>query len=112
MSRRQAPGLDWARYAAGRTIVRLTPAKVDDLVRQLLQDLSKSGDIALVDEKKAAAFAREALLEDLKREDELEDEVRALLRRHANQIHGEDLDYNLIFQRAKRQMAREKGIIL
>jgi hypothetical protein len=92
--------------------VRLTPAKIDDIVRQLLQALKESGNVSVADEKKAAAFARDTLLEDLKREDELEDEVRALLRRHANQIHGQDLDYNLLFQRAKRQLAREKGIVL
>jgi hypothetical protein len=92
--------------------MRLTPAKVEDLVSQLLDWLKASPDITLVDEKRAAAVLREILLTDLKREDDLEDEVRALLKRHANEIHGDNLDYNLLFQRAKKQLAREKGIIL
>lgn len=92
--------------------MRLTPAKVEDLVRQIVEWLKASPDITLVDEKRAAAVLREILLTDLKREDDLEDEVRALLKRHANEIHGDNLDYNLLFQRAKKQLAREKGIIL
>lgn len=92
--------------------MRLTPAKVEDLVRQLLDRLKASPDVTLVDEKRAAAVLRDILLTDLRHEDELEDEVRALLKRHANEIHGDNLDYNLLFQRAKKQLAREKGIIL
>lgn len=92
--------------------MRLTPAKVDDLVRHIVEALKSSEDGTLADDNRAAAVARDTLLDDLRREDQLDEDVRALLKRHASQIHGENLDYNLLFQKAKRQMAREKGIVL
>lgn len=92
--------------------MRLTPDKVDDLVRQIVDSLKEGEDAAVENENRAAGVAREAILDDLRREDELDDQVRALLKRHAGQIHGDNLDYTLLFQRAKRQLAREKGIVL
>ncbi len=92
--------------------MRLTPAKIEDLVRKVLETLKATPGVEVLDESRAAAFLREVLVEDLEREDQLEEEVRALLRKHAQHIHGENLDYTLLFQRAKRQLAREKGIIL
>ena len=92
--------------------MRLTPAKIEDLTRQLVAALRSMTEVNLVDEKRAAAIFRDTLLSDLKREDQLEEEVRALLRKHASQIHGDNLNYDLLYQRAKRQLAREKGIIL
>lgn len=92
--------------------MRLTPAKVDDLVRQIMESLKHAEGVTVVNENRAAAIVRDVILEDLKREDALEDEARAVLRKHANQIHGDNLDYNLLFQRTKKQLAKEKGIIL
>lgn len=92
--------------------MRLPPAKVDDLVRHIVEAVKSSEDATLSDDNRAAAVARDTLLDDLRREDQLDEDVRALLKRHASQIHGENLDYNLLFQKAKRQMAREKGIVL
>ncbi len=92
--------------------MRLTPSKVDDLARQMLRALAECSGAEILDEKKAAAVLRQVFLDDLKAEDDLDEQVRALLRRHASQIHGENLDYELLFQRAKKQLAREKGIVL
>jgi len=92
--------------------MRLTPAKVDDLVCRVVEALRSSEDATLADDNRASGVARDTLLDDLRGEDQLDEEVRALLKRHASQIHGENLDYNLLFQKAKRQMAREKGIVL
>ncbi len=92
--------------------MKLTPAKINSLAHQMAAALRESRPDAIADEARVAAVLRHTLEENLRAEDAIEEEARALLRRHASQIHGENLDYNLLFQRAKRQIAAQKKFIL
>jgi len=93
--------------------MRLKPEKIEDLARKILQAMKENPEIAFrSDDDTIIHEIRETILLDLKREDELEDEVRDILQQHMKRIYRDDINYADLVRKAKRQLARERGLIL
>jgi hypothetical protein len=50
--------------------------------------------------------------EDIKREEELDEEVKELLLQYSDAMRKENVDYGEMFRMIKNRLAKEKGIIL
>ncbi len=87
-------GRDYVAYLCRELIERLSPRFV------------KLGSPEVVNEK-----VREAVTNELAAEDKLNDEVRVLLERYADEMRSTGASYPESFKRVKRQLMKERGIV-
>jgi hypothetical protein len=80
------------------------------LCQQLVDGLAKQhiklGSPELVQQK-----VREAVMNEMTAEDRLNDEVRVLLERHAEEMRESGASYQEAFKHVKRHLAKEKGVV-
>jgi uncharacterized protein len=58
------------------------------------------------------AEIRRVITEDLQVEDQLNEEVKEILRAHTVEIDRGNIDYSRMFSMVKRQLVKERGLIL
>ena len=93
--------------------MRLKPEKIDDLSRKILEEFKNHEEIAFrMDEEEVLHEIKNVITVDLQREDDLEDEVREILQKHMNRIYRDDISYTDLVRKAKRQLAKERGLVL
>jgi uncharacterized protein len=69
--------------------------------------------LLLVDDKESTmAIARRLIVDDLRVEDDLDEEVRAILRDHATEIEKERIPYHQMFRVVKEKLVKERNLIL
>lgn len=92
--------------------MRLNPYQIARLVKFIVSGLESAGIVLPKDEAEVAKIVETIIINDLKKEDELEKEAEALIRKHTANIHSDDLDYEMLVKRAKYELAKKKGIKL
>jgi hypothetical protein len=93
--------------------MRLTREKIESLSRQLLHELKSRPDVKLLaDESLAQLEIKSVIAADLRREDEIDGEVREILKKHSDRISRENMDYTILFRKIKQQMMRERDLVL
>ena len=88
-----------------KMIVYIAQTITDNLLEKGLLTLTTSADAL-------AAECRRLITEDLLVEDRLNDEVKEILNAHTNEIDRGNIDYSRMFNMVKRQLIRERGLIL
>ena len=91
--------------------MRLTEAKVRYLAARLVAELGRRDDVSVIGapeslESEIAKVIRENLLA----EDALDREVETVMKRYQREIASGNLDVDLLRQKIKKQMAKERGI--
>lgn len=93
--------------------MRMSPDKVKDLAAQIVQMMDEHPRVHLQAEPKALqVVVGSVLLDDLREEEDIEDEVDDLLRRHGREIEQGDLDVESLRQKFRREIARRRGFVL
>jgi len=93
--------------------MRLKEEKVDSLAKKILNELKSNPKVFFKSpEDKIVHTIKSIFINDLKREDELEEEIHKKLKENINKINRENLNYNDLFRKAKIKLAKEKKIIL
>ncbi len=93
--------------------MRLRRKMIDYVVQTITDNLLEKGMITLdVTVDTVAAEIRRLITEDLRVEDRLNDEVKEILSAHTNEIDRGNIDYSRMFTMVKRQLVRERGLIL
>ncbi|PKO19385.1 hypothetical protein CVU37_04115 [candidate division BRC1 bacterium HGW-BRC1-1] len=93
--------------------MRLKPEKVEYLAGKVTTSLKSLKRIEMVGTAEQVSGAvRRVILEDLRREDELEKEAEAILRQHQQHIMMRALSYSTLLQKTKKELARQKKIVL
>ncbi|GIX46196.1 MAG: hypothetical protein KatS3mg131_0407 [Candidatus Tectimicrobiota bacterium] len=93
--------------------MRLRKEMIEYIARQITANLVDKGLVALsVPAEKLAAELRRLITEDLLVEDRLNEEVKAILRAHAAEMDRHNVDYARMFAMVKRQLIKERGLIL
>jgi hypothetical protein len=93
--------------------MRLKPDKVESLAKKVtaaLKDLKRLEFVASAEQVQGTI--QRVILNDLRREDELEKEAEEILKEHRLKIDQRNLSYNTLVARAKQELARKKKIIL
>lgn len=90
--------------------MRLSPKKIDYLSEKLLRKMREHEGIFFTGEEDDVfrAIAWE-ITEELKIEDEIDDEVDAVLEQYERQINSGDLDRNVLRRKLKSEFARKRG---
>lgn len=92
--------------------MRLKPEKIEDLANKILQGMKEDSDVLIRGEESAIIHEiKSAILLDLQREDEIEEEARKILQQHLKKIYRDDINFTELLRKAKKQMARERGLV-
>jgi hypothetical protein len=93
--------------------MRLSGPKIQSLGDGLAAWLARrEGVEVLVQPEVLARELVAAIRGELRREDELDEEVEALIRQHRAQIQGQNVDLSVLRLKLKKKLARERGIVL
>jgi len=91
--------------------MRVPKTRAPVMARAIVDHLQKEGAITLHD-KQWVAQIEAIILEDLQVEDRLDAEAREILKRYEREIERGAMDYTTLFQRVKKQLIDEQGLIL
>lgn len=93
--------------------MRIAHGRVEMMAKAIVQRLVAQRAIA-VHGPEAELVARVTALieEELAREDQLNQDVRELLKQYQRQIDSGEIDYHRMFSMVKRQLAKERGVII
>ena len=93
--------------------MKLSREQVEKLVRVSLDRLKGKELIEFkADEKKVFERMVDIFLSDLRKEDDLDREVEALLKSHSGAMDSQRVDYRKMFGMIKNKLARERGMVL
>ena len=103
--------------------MRLRQEKIDTLARKVAQAIGQLNRLELVAPPDGKAdrqhlidqvegVVRRVIVDDLRREDDLEKEAEQILKQHQQRILRQNLSYNTLLAKTKAQLARERKIIL
>ncbi|TLY22610.1 MAG: DUF507 family protein [Nitrospirae bacterium] len=93
--------------------VKLSPERVTALAGQLVAKLVAAGMIEPVaDRRVLTASLERAIVEELNVEDRINAEAKALMRQYESEIARGQMNEQQLFQMIKKQLVKEKGVVL
>jgi len=93
--------------------MKLSKQRVAHLAESLAQRLTQQKLVALSGSQQALTETLgHAITEELSVEDKLNDEVRTLMKKYEAEIEKGQVDYQKMFLMVKKQLAKERGVIL
>ena len=92
--------------------MRLTADEINYISRKIVKVLTADRRIEVDDEDKVMEGIAHVIVEELQVEDRLNEEVREVLVQHSQQMERSDITYSDMFKKVKRELAKQKGIIL
>lgn len=93
--------------------MRIPKTWVPLLTKKIVDTIIAKGLISsAVPAEKLLSESEQILLEELAVEDRLNDEVREILKSHAQEIEKGRLDYRKLFELTKQKLIRERNLVL
>lgn len=92
--------------------MRLTREQVEVISYRIVTELRRAGIITVDDPEDIEAHVRRVIVDDLAAEDELNEEVRQIMRQHNDRIRRADVQFHEMFRAIKARLAEERGFIL
>ncbi len=92
--------------------MKLTPDQVEIIAQGIVGQLEKTGAVRFSDRAALGERLGRVLVQDLQVEDRLNEEVREILRGHADQIDRQNIQYHEMFKLIKSKLVRERKLIL
>ena len=92
--------------------MRLSPEQVELIAHRVVRHVDDLGIVKVEAREEVTERVQRALTEDLLVEDRLNDEVREILRGHAEQIDRQNIQYHEMFKLIKAKLVRERKLIL
>ena len=92
--------------------MRLSPDEIQYIARKIVKVLTADRRIEVDDEERVTDGIARTIVEELHVEDRLNEEVREVLVQHTQQMERSDITYSEMFKKVKRELAKQKGIIL
>jgi hypothetical protein len=92
--------------------MRLNKNQIEHLAFVILHNLAKESKIIAEDRTRLLEEITGLILDDLQKEDKLDQEVREILGKHMEKIRRENIEYQTMFRMIKTKLARERNIVL
>lgn len=97
----------------GSKRMKLRRDYIDFLGKRIVERLTEKGHLApKVDPHEVQTFITQAIIDDLKVEDDLDAEVRKILEGYAKQMRQQNIQYHEMFQMIKRKLVKERNLVL
>ncbi len=82
------------------------------LAETVVNDLLRDGKVSTGDRQRVIGLVESVIRSELEIEDKLNEEARALLELHYEEVRASGAGYHELFGKVKARLAKEKGIIL
>lgn len=92
--------------------MRLTPDEIEFIARKVVKTLQADGKIEVEDEAALVEGLIRVVSDELHIEDKLNVEVRELLVQYSAEMQRNNMSYSEMFKKVKRELAKQKGIVL
>ncbi len=92
--------------------MRLNHEQIAVIANRIVRGLAKRGCFDLEDADETEVLVQQVIAGELRVEDQLNDEVRELMRVHMQRIRRADVEYHEMFKVIKARLAKERDIIL
>ena len=93
--------------------MRLGRKMIDHVAKTITDVLTRKEMLELeMDQRAVTEVVSRVIVDDLMVEDRLNDEVRDILEDHINEMDRGNIDYSRMFSMVKRQLVRDRGLIL
>jgi len=92
--------------------MRLTHEQIGVIANRVVRGLAKRDFLDVDEADEVEHVVQQVVVEELRVEDRLNDEVRELMREHMERIRRADVEYHEMFKVIKARLARERDIIL
>ena len=93
--------------------MKLSPERVTALAGQLVAKLVAAGMIEPVADRRVLTVSLErVIVEELNVEDRINAEAKALMRQYESEIARGQMNEQQLFQMIKKQLVKEKGVVL
>ena len=90
----------------------LSQDEIQFISRKIVKTLVAAERIEVDDEEQVIEGIARVIVEELQVEDRLNEEVREVLVQHSAQMDRSDITYSEMFKKVKRELAKQKGIVL
>ncbi len=92
--------------------MRLSPDEIQYIARKIVKALTADRRIEVDNEAQVVDGIVRVIVEELHAEDRLNEEVREVLIQHSREMERSDITYSEKFKKVKRELAKQKGIVL
>ncbi|MCX7019657.1 MAG: DUF507 family protein [bacterium] len=93
--------------------MRLKSEKIEYLARKIVQSCNGLKTMQIVQPEEAVTgVIKRVIIDDLRREDELEKEAEQILKQYRMKISLQNLSYSTLLTKTKQQLARDRKIVL
>jgi hypothetical protein len=92
--------------------MRIKEEKIAYWAKIIAQKIEKSENVVVKDEENLEGKIKDTITRNFQLEDEIEEEARRIMQEHAKEIAREGVDYSTFFNRVKRQLMKEKGVVM
>jgi hypothetical protein len=92
--------------------MRLASDEIEYIARKIVKTLVGDGSLQVDNQPQVIDGIIKAMTEELSIEDKLNEEVREVLSQHMAHMERSDIAYSDMFKKVKRELAKQKGIIL
>ena len=91
--------------------MRLSKWQIELLAFEVARDLIKSGTV-IAEPERLETIIHQVLFDDLASEEKLDAEVAEILKTHAATMRATGVDYATMFDKVKKQLVRERKLVL
>ncbi|NKB90073.1 MAG: DUF507 family protein [Acidobacteria bacterium] len=92
--------------------MRLSPEHIEVIAYRVVHDLDRDGLVSAADKADLETALNAVITDELSLEDQLNDEVREIMRAYDDQIRRADVEFHDMFKVIKAKLARERNIII
>ncbi|MBN1552705.1 DUF507 family protein [bacterium] len=92
--------------------MRLPPSQIEYLASEIIKILEMEEFLEINDRERAIASIQRVIIDDLKKEDELDQEVREILEEYSDKMDQDRIQYHQMFKMVKEKLAKERNLIL
>ncbi len=92
--------------------MRLRQREIEIISRHVTDSLLKKSCIETGDADDMCAGIIRVIHDELRREDDLNDEVRKILEQHSSEISKTNVEYRSMFNLVKKKLIKERGLIM
>ena len=92
--------------------MKLRETRIDYIAREIVNILEEEGFVEVSDKLSAYNAVFNMILDDLQLEEKLDVEVREILEQYSDKMDQDRIQYHDMFKMVKKQLAKERNLIL
>ncbi len=92
--------------------MRIREEKLAHWAEAIVRRIEKSENVEIKEKENLENRIKTTITRNFQLEDEIEEEARRIMQEHAKEIAREGVEYSAFFNKVKRQLMKEKGVVI